>query len=160
MKLLKIFVRLLAAEILCLFINMTFAGSENPLVRVVCLGCTVMILVLLLADFSIKEASREMKSRRKVKATGIISAGIFASLPFFVSWLVLAASARGGGYDYYPRHRLLGQPFLQLYALIGSDIPSGSLSRRQLAVMLIPVAVPAFAVIIPYFLSRRGDGDT
>lgn len=159
MKLLKILVRLLAAEILCLFINMTFAGSSNPLVRCICLVCTVMILILLLADFSIKEASRDTKSRKAGKSGGIISAGIFASLPFFVSWLVLVISAKCGGFDYYPWHKLLNQPFLQLYALISSSISAYSLSVVQLAVMLTPVTVPAFAVIIPYFFSHRGDSD-
>ena len=153
MKVVNVLLRLLAADILGMFINMTLAGSRSTAVRAVCAVCTAGILVTVLADHAVKAAHTDLKSRQG--SAGMILAGAFASLPALISWIVLYVSAIGGGFDYYRWHKLINAPFLQYYNLIEHDALSSSLSLNELLMMLPTAAVPATAVIIPYLRTKR-----
>ncbi|WP_207647089.1 hypothetical protein [Ruminococcus flavefaciens] len=154
MKILNALLRLAASEILCIFIDITFAASGNPFIKFICLVCTVLLMIFVLADFSVKAARADIKFARMsgetVKAAGIFAAGAAVTVPPLVSWIVLYISAKGGSFDYYRWHKLLNAAFLQLYNLINSSANSSDLTGAELAAMLVPVIVPAMAVIIPY----------
>lgn len=152
MKAVRVLLRVLAADILSMFINMTLAGSRSTAMRIVCLVCTAMILVTVLADFSVKEAHDDIKNNRG--KTGIYMAGVVA-IPAFLSWVILCLSVKIGNFDFYRWHKLINAPFLQYYNLIEPDVTSAALSSGELNLMLLPIFLTPFAVIIPYLLARK-----
>ncbi|MCR5601447.1 MAG: hypothetical protein K6G33_11990 [Ruminococcus sp.] len=153
MKVVNVLLRLLAADILSMFINMTLAGSSSTAVRAVCAVCTAGILVTVLGDHAVKAAHTDLKGKQG--SAGMILAGAFASLPALISWIILYVSANSGGFDYYRWHKLINATFLQYYNLIEPDALSSSLSLNELLMMLPTAAVPAAAVIIPYLRTKR-----
>ena len=153
MKAVRVLLRVFAADILSMFINMTLAGSRSTAVRIVCLVCTALILVTVLADFSIKEAHDDVKNKRSI--AGIYAAGVAAAVPAFLSWMILCISVKSGNFDFYRWHKLINAPFLQYYNLIESDVTSAALSSGELKLMLLPVFLMPFAVMIPYFSTRK-----
>lgn len=163
MKILKAMLRLAACEILCLFIDITFAASGSNLIKLICLVCTVMIMIFILFDFSVKEAKIDIKASR-MSGSGIRRADIFAAggavtLPPLISWIILLISAKGTSFEYYPIHKLLNAPFLQFYNIINSSIHAQDLTNTELAVMLVPIVFPSLAVIIPYLFICRKETD-
>lgn len=157
MKILKALLRLAACEILCLFIDITFAASGSALIKLICLVCTVMIMIFVLADFSVKEAKADMKASRMngstINKAAIFAAGGAVIVPPLISWILLCVSAKGSSFDYYPLHKLLNAPFLQFYNIINSSIHASELTNADLTVMLVPVVLPALSVIIPYIMT-------
>lgn len=151
MKIINALIRLAASEVLCLFINFTFAASGSGFMRVLCLICTVLILVFVLADFSVKTAKEDIKSS-KVNTVEMIKAGCAVMIPLAISWGLLMISAKSGSFDYYRWHKLLNAPFLQFYNLINSNAASSALKNSDLALMLLPLPLPALAVIVPYYV--------
>lgn len=151
MKFVRVWGRIAAAELLCFFINMTLAGSRSAAIRTVCLICTSLILVIVLADMSVK-AAHDGINRRK---TEVFLAGAAASLPFLISWGVLCISAKGGSFDYYRWHKLINEPFLQFYNLIEPEVTVKALTSDELALMLVPTALPFAAVVVPYLWQYR-----
>ncbi len=152
MKISKALLRLAASEILCLFIDITFAASGSMLIKLICLFCTVTLMISVLADFSVKAAKEDMKAShgKSIKSSELFAAGAAVSLPLFVSWIILYISVNGGSFDFYRWHKLLNAPFLQFYNIINSGIHSSELNGAELAAMAVPVVFPALAVIIPY----------
>lgn len=143
-------IRLAAAEVLSLFINMTFAGSGSAFIRHICLICTVLILAAVMADFSIRAAGRDAKGGGSIRYRQLIcSAAAVTALPL-ASWIVLAVSAKSGGFDFYGAHKLLNAPFLHFYNFIEPSASAAALSAGELAVMLLPVFVPAAVLIAAY----------
>ena len=163
MKILKALLRLAASEILCLFIDITFAASGSTLIRLICLICTVTLMISVLADFSVKEARADMKASRisgeKAKISEIYAAGGAAAIPSLLSWITLCISAKGGGFDYYRWHKLLNAPFLQLYNILSSSVHASELNGTELAIMAVPIVFPALAVVIPYLTVCRKEAD-
>lgn len=163
MKILKALLRLAASEILCLFIDITFAASGSTLIRLICLICTVTLMISVLADFSIKAAREDMKASRisgeKTKISEIFAAGGAAAVPSLLSWIALCISAKGGGFDYYRWHKLLNAPFLQLYNILSSSVHASELNWTELAIMAVPIVFPALAVVIPYLTVCRKEAD-
>ncbi|WP_028518390.1 hypothetical protein [Ruminococcus flavefaciens] len=159
MKILKALLRLAASEVLCLFIDITFAASGSTLIRLICLICTVTLMISVLADFSVKEARADMKASRisgeKAKISEIYAAGGAAAVPSLLSWIALCISAKGGGFDYYRWHKLLNAPFLQLYNILSSGVHASVLNGTELAIMAVPIVFPALAVVIPYLAVCR-----
>ena len=167
MKILKALLRLAACEILCLFIDITFAASGSTLIKLICLVIprigqsaefgTVMIMIFVLADFSVKEAKADMKASRMngstINKAAIFAAGGAVIVPPLISWILLCVSAKGSSFDYYPLHKLLNAPFLQFYNIINSSIHACDLSNADLTVMLVPIVFPSLAVIIPYLVT-------
>jgi len=154
MKIPKALLRLAVSEILCLFIDITFAVTGNMLIRSICLICTVGVMTAVLADFSMKEAKKDIKAAgmkgEDIKKAGIFAAGAAVTVPPLVSWILLYISSNGGSFDYYRWHKLLNAQFLQLYNIINSSIHAAELTKSELAFMLVPVAFPALALVIPY----------
>ena len=142
--------RLAAAEVLSLFINMTFAGSGRAFIRLICLICTVLILVSVIADFSIRAAGRDAKGGGSIKYMQLIcSAAAVTALPL-ASWIMLVVSEKSGTFDFYGAHKLLNAPFLHFYNLIEPSASAAALSAGELAAMLLPVFVPAAVLIAAY----------
>ena len=156
MKILKALLRLAACEILCLFIDITFAASGSTLIKLICLVCTVMIMIFVLADFSVKEAKTDMKASRMngstINKAAIFAAGGAVTVPPLISWILLCISAKGSSFEYYPLHKLLNAPFLQFYNIINSSIHAQGLTNTELAVMLVPIVFPSLTVIVPYLI--------
>ncbi len=146
-------IRLAAAEVLSLFINMTFAGSGSAFIRLICLICTVLILVSVIADFSIRAARRDAKGGEIIKHRQLIcSAAAVTALPL-ASWIMLVISAKSGTFEFYGAHKLLNAPFLHFYNLIEPSASAAALSSGELAVMLLPVFVPAAVLAAVYTAS-------
>lgn len=150
MKIINALVRLAASEVLCLFIDITFAASDSNFMRVICLICTVLIMIFVLSDFSVRSAKEDIKASR-VNTGEIIKAGFAVSLALTASYVLLVISVKSGDFDYYRWHKLLNAPFLQFYNLINSNAASSALKGSELAVMLLPIPVPAVSVIVPYY---------
>ena len=155
MIVLKALARALAAEILCLFINVVLAGSGLPVIRAVCLVCTAGILTVLMADLGIKTAEHGRDKDRTLRK--ILAAGAAVTPVPLASWVLLFISA-GGGIDWYRWHKLLNAPFLQLYNLIESGASSADLDRGETLLMLPAVIIPAAALILPYIYVCRRSG--
>lgn len=142
--------RLAAAEVLSLFINMTFAGSGSAFIRLICLICTVLILVSVIADFSVRAAGRDAKSGGSIRYRQLIySAAAVTALPL-ASWIMLVISAKSGTFEFYGAHKLLNAPFLHFYNFIEPSASAAALSAGELAAMLLPVFVPAAVLIAVY----------
>ena len=150
MKIINALVRLAASEVLCLFINITFAASDSNFMRVICLICTVLIMIFVLSDFSVRSAKEDIKASR-VNTGEMIKAGFAVSLALTASYVLLVISVKSGDFDYSRWHKLLNAPFLQFYNLINSNAASSALKGSELAVMLLPIPVPAVSVIVPYY---------
>ena len=159
MKLSKVIVSLIAAEILCFFIDLTLAGSSNPLIRVICAICTAGILCVLLANTAINAAREDMKQERITGKSagygGAALAGAVCSAPALISWIVLLVSANSGKPDFYRWHKLINAPFLQVYNLIEPDASTSALSTGEIMLMLPLVIVPAAAFVTAYILACR-----
>ncbi len=159
MKIVKVLGTYLAAEIFCLFIGLTLAGSSITAMRVVCSVCTAGILIVLLANLAIKTAHGDLKQERitgkKTQHTENIAAGLSASLPAAASWIVLKISVSSGKFDFYRWHKLINAPFLQMYNLIESDASSKALSSGEVYTMLIFVFIPASVYLMIYALTYK-----
>ena len=160
MKIIKALGIYAAAEIFCLFIGLTLAGSSSPVMRVICSICTVGILVVLLANFAVKEAHSDLKQERisgeKASHAKTAVSGITLSLPAIISWVLLMVSVSGGKFDFYRWYKLINAPFLQVCNLINANASSAALSMAQVCIMLPMVFVPAVTYLAVYFLTYRG----
>lgn len=160
MKITKVLLSLIAAEIFCLFISIPFAGSANPLMRAIGAFCMVGILCVLLANMAMNAARDDKKQERitgePINKAAVIGAGLFASVPALASWIVLLISVSGGKFDYYKWHKLINAPFLQVYNLIESDASSAALSTGEVMLMLPFVFLPAAVVLTVYALTCKG----
>jgi len=156
MKIVKSFLCVVSADILALFINLTLAGSSNPLLRAVCALCTSLILVCLVGSFAMKTAENDLRNERITKkiTNPLVTffTGIMASLPSLVSWLILKFSDT----DFYALHKVINGYFLQIYNFINSDAKSDSLTAVQIYMMFPLVFVPALSFFTPYLLVYKG----
>ena len=143
--------RLAAAEILSLFINMTFAGSSSMFIRLICLVCTVSILAAVMADHGLRSAKTDVKAMRERFSYRplIVSAAAVTAVPL-ISWAMLCISAKSGAFEFYGIHKLLNAPFLHYYNIIDRSADSAQLSSAELLLMLLPVFVPAAVLSAAY----------
>lgn len=149
------FFRYAAAELFSLFINMTFAVSAKSIIRFICLVCTVLILVAVMADYGIKAAERDKNRSNAEKNKALaLSAAAVTALPL-ISWLLLCFSAGNGGFEFYGLHKLINGPFLQYYNLIDPGTSAKALSAGKLLAMLPPSAVPAASLAVSYITAGR-----
>ena len=150
--------RFIAAELLCFFINMTFAVSSMSAVRLVCLVCTVLILVSVMTDYGIKSAERDKnKSKWDRNRLLAVSAAAVTVIPL-TSWILLCISAESGEFSFYGMYKLLNMPFLQYYNLIESESSAKSLTVGKLLLMFPTAAVPAASMVLSYIhAGKRGD---
>lgn len=157
MKILKALGIWLAAEAFCLFISLTLAGSSSTFIRIVCSFCTVGILAVLITDFAVREAVRDMKSKRLSEKNNAklpdIATGAVLSLPSAVSWILLYISVSGGSFDFYRFHKLINAPFLQIYNLICPNASSAALKSSQVWIMLPLIFIPAAVYLTVYFFT-------
>ena len=150
MKITGAILRLAAAEVPSLFINMTLAGTGNTVIRLICLICTVLILVTVMADYSTKAAKLDAKGGGNLRYIKLMcSAAAVTALPF-ASWAMLAVSANSRAFEFYGAHKLLNAPFLHFYNFIEPSVSAADLSSGELALMLLPVFVPAAVLIAAY----------
>ena len=147
--------RYAAAEVLSLFINITFAISARRVVRLICLVCTVLILVSVMADYGIKAAERDRNRSDgdRIKAIAFSAAAVTA-LPL-ISWILLCISAGNGSFEFYGVHKLINGTFLQYYNLIEPGTSAKALSAGKLLAMLPPSAVPAASLAVSYLTAGR-----
>ena len=150
MKITGAILRLAAAQVLSLFINMTFAGSGSTVIRLICLICTVLILVTVMADYSVKAAILDAKGGGSFRYGPLISSAAAVTALPLASWTMLAMSAKSGAFEFYGAHKLLNAAFLHLYNIIEPSASAAQLSAGELAVMLLPVFVPASVLITAY----------
>lgn len=143
-------IRLAAAEVLSLFINMTFAGSGRPFIRLICLICTFLILAAVMADFSISAAGLDAKGGGSIRFGKLMCAAAAVTALPLASWILLVVSAQSGGFEFYGAHKLLNAPFLHFYNLIEPSASAAALSAGELAAMLLPVFAPAAVLVAAY----------
>ncbi|MBQ9898782.1 MAG: hypothetical protein IJM44_04950 [Ruminococcus sp.] len=160
MKISKVLISLIAAEIFCLFINITLGGTSNPLMRTVCAVCTVGILCVLLANTAIRGTQDAMKQERITgqppRRGASAAAGLLSSVPALASWTVLLISKNSGKFDFYKWHKLINAPFLQVYNLIEPDASVRALSAGEICLMLPLTFIPAAVCLTVSLLTRKG----
>ncbi|MBO4523792.1 MAG: hypothetical protein J5723_03825 [Ruminococcus sp.] len=155
MKITKAILRLAAAEVLSLFINMIFAGSGSSFIRLICVICTVMILAAVMADYSIRAANNDVKKYKNIRYKALIySAASVTAFPLF-SWMILLFSANSGAFNYYGAHKLLNAPFLNFYNLIEPSASVSKLGTAEIMAMLPPAFAPAAFLVIVYIAAFR-----
>lgn len=160
MKCLKAIGYIAAADVLSLFVGLALASSSSTFIRLISSVCTVGILVCLMVNFAVNTARSDLKSERiSGSATNhaiTAATGITASLPAFISWIVLYISHSSGSFDFYKWHKLINAYFLQIYNFINSDASTAALSDAQIIAMLGLAVVPCLTFMIAYFLAYKG----
>ena len=160
-KIIKAIVRYIAAQILCLFVNIMLAALGHGIVRALCLVCTAAVLVCVMADLGIKEAAADLKRERisgeRVPFAEMICAAAAVTLLPAVNRIVLLVSALGGGFEFYGIFKLLEPSFLQLYNYIEPSACSADLSAAELAAVVPAAAVPALALLLSYKATRKNN---
>ena len=147
--------RLAAAGLLCFFINMTFAVSSMSAVRLVCLVCTVLILISIMTDYGIKSAERDKNKSAGDRNRGLaVSAAAVTVIPL-ASWILLCISAESGRFGFYGAYKLLNMPFLQYYNFIEPEPSAKALTVGKLLLMFPTAAVPAASMVLSYILAGK-----
>lgn len=158
-KIIKAVVRYIAAQLLCLFVNIMLAALKDGVFRAICLVCTAAVLVCILADLGIKEAAADLKSERisgkPIPMTGMLCAAAAVTLFPAVNRIVLFVSALGGGFEFYGIFKLLEPSFLQLCNFIEPSALSADLSAVELTALLPTAAVPGAALLLSYIITRK-----
>lgn len=150
MKFLKALGIVAAADILSLFIVMTFAGSSMTVMRLVCSVCTVGILLC----FVISHAANSAKAEKGGGAP--FAVGAVMSAPALVSWVILLISRTSGAFNYYPIHKLVNGYYLQIYNLINSDANASALGMGEIFGMAALIPIPFIAYTAAYLKSSGG----
>ena len=147
--------RFAATELLCFFINMTFAVSSMSVVRIVCLVCTILILISVMTDYGIKSAERDKNKSAGDRKRGLtVSAAAVTVIPL-TSWILLCISAQNSEFGFYGAYKLLNMPFLQYYNLIEPEPSEKALTFGELLLMLPTAAVPAASMALSYILAGK-----
>lgn len=160
MKCLKAIGYIAAADVLSLFVGLALASSSSTFIRLISSVCTFGILVCLMVNFAVNTARSDLRAERiSGSATNhalTAAAGITASLPAVISWIVLYISHSSGSFDFYKWHKLINAYFLQIYNFINSDASAAALSDAQVLAMLGLAVIPCLTFMIAYFLVYRG----
>lgn len=160
MKCLKALGYIAAADVLSLFVGLTLASSSSTFIRLISAVCTAGILICLMVNFAVNTARSDLKNERisgsETNHAVTAAAGVTASLPAVISWILLYISHSSGSFDFYKWHKLINAYFLQVYNFINSDASAAALSDAQVMAMLILAAVPCLTFIIAYFLVYKG----
>ncbi len=145
------------ADILCLFLALTFSAIGGAVMRVISCICTISVLICLCINFAVNRANGDKKagipdgfSRRLFYSAA--ASGIFLGLG------VCLLLAKGGVLpeQFYRWYKLLDAPFLQLCNLFSADITVKSLSWGGAAVLAGMNLVPFCVTWITYLLTRKG----
>lgn len=155
MRYFKTICMVMAADIFALFVGFTLAGSSSAAMKTVSGICGVGILAVILVNYSIVCARKDIKDKAAGAAGTAFLMGASASLPYLVSWGVLALSVRRH-FQFYRAHKLINSYFLQILNLIEPDPSSKALSGGELLLMLPLALVPALIACISYLLVRKG----
>ena len=147
-----------AADLLCLFIDLTFSVMDNPLVKAVNAVCSGGIMLIMLISFGLKSAAEDMKQERisggNTRKYAAQSAAATAFVPLF-SWAGLMLSV-SGGFEFYRWHKLLNAGFLRVYNVIERSAYSVDLSFAEGLLMLPMAVIPPAVYIVTYILVRKG----
>lgn len=154
MKFLKALGVYLAADILCMFINITFAALHYPMFRVLCAVCTAGIMCVMTGNFALVSAAADAKTRRASgsgKSSG--AAGAFCGILAVpaLSWGTLLASM-GGGSDFYRWYKIMNGAFLRVINFIEPDASSSALSTAEVMTMLPFAVIPAAVYLTVYIV--------
>ena len=136
MKAAELAMKYIAADILCMFIVLTFAPAGNTAFRYAGLACSAGVMAAMMISFAASEANKYGKGGAGA-AEGIIGT---AFVPL-ASWGVLMASV-AAGFDYYKWHKLLNADFLYAYNLIEHDASSSALSFGMGSIPMLKVLSP------------------
>ncbi len=156
MRTLKAVLIYLAADVLCMFINITFSAFHNALFRMLCSVCTAGIMLALIGNYALSSAASDAKAERTSGSRKSIGAlcdicGILA-VPV-LSWGVLLASL-GGSFDFYRWHKVLNGGFLRMINFIEPDASSSAVSMTEALLMLPFVLIPVAAYTAVYMTAR------
>lgn len=152
MRALKALGLYLAADILCMFINITFAALHNGLFRAVCAVCTAGIMLALVGNYALTAAAADEKAGRKFSGAAADVCGLLA-VPA-VSWAILLVSMKGG-FDFYRWYKVLNGAFLRVINLIEPDASSAAVSTADALAMLPFVLIPAAVYLVVYTVCRK-----
>ncbi|MCM1006721.1 MAG: hypothetical protein NC485_02135 [Ruminococcus flavefaciens] len=159
MRYLQSLAMVLAADVFSLFIGLTLAGSSMPLVKGISAVCTVSILAVIMADFAVKTAREDIKNKRDLserkKFASAFGMGFSASLPAFLSWIILYISVSCKEFNFYRWHKIINGYFLQIYNFINVDANSAALSKNEVWMMFPLTFIPALVFIIAYILAFK-----
>ncbi|WP_297957600.1 hypothetical protein [uncultured Ruminococcus sp.] len=153
MRVFRAFLRYTAAQLLSLFVNIMLAAAGGTLISAICLVCTFSVMVCVLADFGINEASADCKkekhSESRAPVRGMLGAAAAVTAVPFISRVLLCIS-RGGAFEFYGLFKLLDPSFLRLYNFIEPSASAADLSMGELAAIMPAAAVPACALLLSY----------
>lgn len=144
----------LLAEVLTLFIDLTFSFSGHFLVRIVCAVCTLGIFAALMVQggYSAAKADKKAHIRRDPLTLGIAG----ALIPVLLT-AGLALSKAGFLADgYYRLYKLLCAPFLAVCNLFSADIVSASVPVFEIVVLFVLCLIPIPAAMIAYRMTIEG----
>ena len=156
MRTLKAVLIYLAADILCMFINVTFSAFHNALFRMICAVCTAGIMLAFVGNHALSSSASDAKAVRTSgsrKSTGALCdiCGILA-VPV-LSWGALLASL-GGSFEFYRWYKVLNGGFLRVINFIEPDASSAAVSAAEAAVMLLFALIPAAVYAVVYIIVR------
>ena len=149
----------IAADILCMFIDLTMAFADNPLIKAVNAVFSAGIMTVFIANYAVKS---EAEDRKKARLTGktagagnILSPAAGLLLIPALSWGLLMISLCGSP-DFYRWHKVLNAAFLRIFNLIENDASSSALSAGEAMLMLPFAFIPAMIFAVTYLLAKKG----
>ena len=148
----------IAADMLCLFIDLTFSVMDNPLIKALNAVCSAGIMIIMLASFAMKSAAEDMKQERRSGVSSCryaVQSACGTALVPFASWAALMFSL-GSEPGLYRWHKLLNAGFLRIYNVIEQSAYSSDVSAGEAFLMLPLAIVPPASFIVTYALVKKG----
>lgn len=144
----------LLAEVLTLFIDLTFSFSGHAVVRCICGICTVGILLGLMAQGGHSAANADRRAHRTPHRLRPVLLGLAGAAVPVCLWCVLLAARLGAvPDDFYRLYKLLCAPFLSICNLISADVSAAGVPVWGMGVLLVLSLAPCAAAWIAYAMS-------
>ena len=149
----------IAADILCMFIDLTMSVVDSPLIKAVNAVCSAGIMAVFIANYALTTEAEDRKnallSGKTAGAVNILSPAAGLLLIPLSSWGILMYSLSGSP-DFYRWHKILNAAFLRIFNYIENDASSSALSTGEVLLMLPCAFVPAIVYLAVYMLAGKG----
>lgn len=147
----------LLAEVLTLFIDLTFSFSDHAVVRILCAVCTVGIYLSLMVQGGYAAARADKKRHIEFNPLRPLTLGLAgAAVPALLTIALLLAKLGVLADGFYRLYKLLCAPFLAVCNLMSADIAASSLPAWGIAVLLALSLAAIPAVMIAYKMTFEG----
>lgn len=145
------------AEVLCLFLSVTFSALGGTVWRIVGCICNIGVLLCLCINYGYNRAEED----RRHYMDFTIGRCLFYSSSVSVIYIVLGVLLLLSRLEvlptgFYRWYKLLDAPFLQLCNICSSEITADTLSYGQTALLCLVNLAPFLATAITYAIVRKG----